>query len=212
MTQLIEEGKGPLAERVSNGLYFNSDGNNSNDWPNSLLYTALSNDTFTFSYFLAKVLSKGTVRLRSSDPGDAPRIDPAYLSDNTDYKSFVEGVRFAFFILEKSLIAQYVTPPSFDEIGCPTCPNKTRSDCIEGIVCYIRYYTSSGSHPCCTTPIGSIENSDAVVDPFLRVKNINNLRVCDSSVFPDMPSGNLNSPTTMVAEKCSQIIIDYHRL
>ncbi len=54
--------------------------------------------------------------------------------------------------------------------------------------------------------MGDINRDDVVVDPFLRVKNAKNLRICDASVFPDIPNSNTNAPTNMVAEKCASMI------
>ncbi len=54
--------------------------------------------------------------------------------------------------------------------------------------------------------MGAVDRDDVVVDPYLRVKNIKNLRICDASVFPLIPNGNTCAPTLMVGEKCAQII------
>ena len=156
---------------------------------------------------MGRVRSRGTVRLRSSNPYSLPRIDPRFLSDKNDFRDFVDSVRFSLKLLERSPLAKYVNPSSIEVEGCPVCNKRYRYECTESIEYYVRYYTSTGSHSCGSCRMGAVQRHDIVVDSFLKVKYVTNLRVCDSSIFPDVPNGNLNSPTTMVAEKCSQMIM-----
>ncbi|CAG2111255.1 unnamed protein product, partial [Medioppia subpectinata] len=76
----------------------------------------------------------------------------------------------------------------FTPIGCPTCPGKYAYQCLEGLQCYMRYKSETSGHPGGSCRMGAIERPDVVVDPLLRVKGINRLRVCDSSVFPVVPN------------------------
>ena len=71
---------------------------------------------------------------------------------------------------------------------------------------YIRSNAETAYHPCGTCKMGVDEM--AVVDENLKVKGIQNLRVVDASVIPEIPSANLNAPTLMIAEKASDIIIN----
>ena len=69
---------------------------------------------------------------------------------------------------------------------------------------YVRQGVESAYHPSCTCKMGQDEM--AVVDPSTRVRGIDRLRVVDSSIFPTIPNGNLNSPTIMTAERAADLI------
>ena len=71
---------------------------------------------------------------------------------------------------------------------------------------YIRSKADTAYHPCGTCKMGLDDMS--VVDENLKVKGIQNLRVVDASVIPEIPSANLNAPTLMIAEKASDIILN----
>ena len=71
---------------------------------------------------------------------------------------------------------------------------------------YIRQNTLSLHHPVGTCRMGSRDDPSAVVDPKLRVKGVDRLRVVDASVMPEIVSGNSNAPTIMIAEKATDII------
>ena len=74
----------------------------------------------------------------------------------------------------------------------------------EEIDAFVRSAVESAYHPSCTCRMG--EDDMAVVDSQTRVHGIDNLRVVDSSIFPTIPNGNLNSPTIMLAERAADII------
>ena len=71
---------------------------------------------------------------------------------------------------------------------------------------WVRQNCESAFHPSCTCRIGAREDPLAVLDTECRVRNIDNLRVVDSSVFPTITNGDLNAPTIMVAERVSDMI------
>ena len=71
---------------------------------------------------------------------------------------------------------------------------------------YIRQKAWSVFHPCSTCRMGNNPNI-SVVDPKLRVHGVDNLRVVDASIFPTIPTGNINAPSIMVGENASDIIL-----
>ena len=72
--------------------------------------------------------------------------------------------------------------------------------------CYVRYLAVTVYHHCGTCKMGAENDSTSVVDPNLRVKGIQGLRVADASIFPNVTSGNTNAPTIMVGEKAADLI------
>ena len=81
--------------------------------------------------------------------------------------------------------------------------DKTTDDELDD---YIRSKAETAYHPCGTCKMGV--DDLAVVDENLKVKGIQNLRVIDASIMPEIPSANLNAPTLMIAEKGSDLILD----
>ncbi|HMR33714.1 MAG TPA: choline dehydrogenase [Geminicoccaceae bacterium] len=141
--------------------------------------------------------SRGRLRLRSADPAGHPLIEPELLSEERDRREMRDCVRLA-----REIIAQ----PAFDRYrGDEIRPGPAlQSD--DAIDAFVRAKADSAYHPCGTCRMG--QGEDAVVDPQCRVRGIEGLRVVDASVMPSEPSGNLNAPTIMLAEKASDMILD----
>ena len=142
--------------------------------------------------------SRGTVRLASSRPEDAPLIDPNYLA--TDHDRFVmrEGLK-----LGRDLLAQ----PAFKQYH-------QREDLPGGHVqsdaeldAFIRHDASSAYHPCGTARMGADGDERAVVDLELKFRGIEGLRIVDASVIPAVPSANINACVFMIAEKAADLIL-----
>ena len=165
--------------------------------------------TFSFEGFLQRVRSHGFVRLRSKNPLVHPIINPKFLTHPQDFEDFVELMKFIFFFYERSSINSYVLPHK-PIPGCQFCPNsKYIYECDSYIRCYIIQFTYTGYHPVGTCRMGDPRRPDTVVDPRLRVKGIDRLRVCDASVMPSIPNGNTNAASIMIGEKCSDLIKQY---
>jgi len=141
--------------------------------------------------------SRGEVTLMSSSPYDYPRIKFNYLENENDLKKTRECIHIARKILSQSSL----TPYAGKEIG-PGSDKVSDDDLNE----YIRENAETAYHPSCTLKMGV--DKMAVVDENLKIYGLQNIRVIDSSIMPEITSGNLNAPTLMIAEKASDIIIN----
>ncbi|MDX1556146.1 MAG: GMC oxidoreductase, partial [Xanthomonadales bacterium] len=134
--------------------------------------------------------SRGTIRLKSSDPTEAPAIQPNYLSADYDRRMMLECVRVA-----RAIFSQ----PAFEpHRGQEILPGPTAED-DESVMAFIRRKAETIYHPVGTCRMGNDEQ--AVVNPNLEVRGIEHLHVVDASVMPALISGNTNAPTIMIAEK-----------
>ncbi|MBA8836879.1 GMC family oxidoreductase N-terminal domain-containing protein [Ochrobactrum sp. RH2CCR150] len=139
--------------------------------------------------------SRGTVRLASSDPAAAPLIDPNYWSDPHDLKMSLEGLKIAREILQQEALKPFVMAERLPG------PKVVTDDDLFDYACA---NAKTDHHPVGTCKMGA--DASAVVDLELRVRGLEGLRVCDSSIMPRVPSCNTNAPTIMVGEKGSDII------
>ena len=140
--------------------------------------------------------SRGSVRLQSRDPFDAPLIDPAYLSDHRDTTLMVEGVKKLRTIMQAPALQAYRGKEIY------TAGIETDAQ-WEG---YIRERADTIYHPVGTCKMGSAHDPMAVLDTQLRVKGVSGLRVIDASAMPTLISGNTNAPTIMMAEKAADFL------
>jgi choline dehydrogenase len=141
--------------------------------------------------------SRGTVRLRSPDPADPPRIQFNYMSHPDDWIEMRACIR-----LTREIFAQR----AFDLYRGREI--KPGADCVsdEALDAFVRDHVESAYHPSCTCKMGSPADPFAVVDPETRVIGVEGLRVVDSSIMPSITNGNLNAPTIMVGEKAADMI------
>jgi choline dehydrogenase len=140
-------------------------------------------------------LSRGYVRARTPDPHDQPGINPRYLSEDTDRRAMVGGLRFLRRLFAAPALAKYVVA---EKVPGPN----VQSD--EELLDYARGNGSTVYHASCSCRMGS--DPMAVVDSELRVHGLEGLRVIDASVMPAVTSTNTNAPTIMIAEKGATII------
>ncbi len=157
----------------------------------------LPGDGYTLHACFLRPRSRGRITLASNRASDKPRIEANYLGDaeGFDLKMMVECAK-----VSREVFAQ----PAFDAYrGAPIFP--ARSDLSDAeLVEFIRAKAESVYHPAGTCRMGSDE--DAVVDPQLRVRGLDGLRVVDASVMPTLPGGNTNAPTIMIAERAADLI------
>jgi choline dehydrogenase len=140
--------------------------------------------------------SRGHLRLRSTDPRAHPLIQPNLLAEPRDRDEMRACVH-----LTREIFAQ----KAFDPFRGPEISPgpSVRSD-VE-IDAFVRRKAESAYHPCGTCCMG--KDAMAVVDPKCRVRGIRGLRVVDASIMPSEPSGNLNAPVIMLAEKASDLLL-----
>ncbi|APO68292.1 glucose-methanol-choline oxidoreductase protein [Rhizobium gallicum] len=139
--------------------------------------------------------SRGTVRLASADPAHAPLIDPNYWSDPHDRKMSIEGLKIAREIMQQAALKPYVLEEKLPGSGVVTDEQLFDYGCANA---------KTDHHPVGTCKMGA--DAMAVVGLDLKVRGLEGLRVCDSSVMPRVPSCNTNGPTIMVGEKGADII------
>ena len=135
------------------------------------------------------------MRLRSADAAALPVIDPNFLGHPDDLKTSVEGVRVSREIFLRPALQKYIRALRF-----PGEEVRTQADFEE----YARQYGRTSYHPTGTCKMGADEM--AVVDPRLRVRGLEGVRICDSSVMPSLIGSNTNAATMMIAEKASDMI------
>jgi choline dehydrogenase len=145
-------------------------------------------------YFL-HTRSRGSVSLKSADPGAPPIIDPNFLAEPYDMDRTVDCVKVGQEIMSQPSIAKFVVN---EFLPGPNC--RTKAD----YEAYCRDRARSGYHPVGTCKMGTDEM--AVVDPQLRVRGLDGLRVADSSIMPRLVSGNTNAPSIMIGERASDFI------
>ena len=149
----------------------------------------------TLNSYTVRPKSRGTVRLRSADPADLPVIDPNFLAEPDDLKTSVEGVKTSVEIFRQPSLQKYIR-----KIHFPSDEVTSQAD----FEAYARQYGRTSYHPTCTCKMGDDDMS--VVDPQCRVRGVDALRICDSSIMPSLVGSNTNAPTIMIAEKASDLI------
>ncbi|WP_256646309.1 GMC family oxidoreductase [Thermomonas paludicola] len=157
----------------------------------------LPGDGYTMHACFLRPHSRGRLTLASNRASDKPLIDPNYLGDaeGFDLKMLVECARVSLEILAQKAFDPYRGAPIF-----PAQTPRSEADFIE----FVRNRAETVYHPIGTCRMGS--DAAAVVDPQLRVNGVGGLRVVDASVMPNLPGGNTNAPTIMIAERAADLI------
>ena len=159
---------------------------------------AISGDGFQVHVGPMRTKSRGFVRIRNNDAKSHPKILFNYMSHEDDWQEFRACIRHTREIMKQAAMVPYAG----DEIqpGAAAISDAQIDD-------FIREHCESAYHPCGTSKMGSVMDKLAVVDPECRVIGMQNLRVVDSSIMPQVTNGNLNAPTILIGEKASDHIL-----
>jgi choline dehydrogenase len=139
--------------------------------------------------------SRGTVRLQSSDPVKAPLIDPNYLSDPWDREMSIRGLKLTREIMAQTPFDKFVLAERL-----PGPEIKTDQDYFD----FICQHSKTSHHCAGTCRMGP--DDQAVVDPELKFKGIEGLRIVDNSIMPSVISSNTNAAAIMIGEKAADMI------
>ncbi|PSM44228.1 oxidoreductase [Streptomyces dioscori] len=148
---------------------------------------------------IPKPRSRGRLYLTSADPAEKPALDFRYFTDEDDYdgRTLVDGIRIAREIAKTEPLAHWLTR----EV-CPG-PDVTGD---EELGEYARKVAHTVYHPAGTCRMGAVDDRLAVVDPELRIRGLDGIRIADASVFPTMPAVNPMIGVLMVGEKCVDLL------
>jgi choline dehydrogenase len=150
---------------------------------------------FTLGPTLVTPTSRGRLIIRSADPTAPPRIYGNVLSQSSEMKVLLYGLKLARDIARAGAFDTYR--------GSEFMPGEAIKTDAQ-LEAYVRAKVELLYHPCGTCKMGQDEH--AVVDPELKVRGVAGLRVADASVMPIVPRGNTNAPTIMIAERCAALM------
>jgi choline dehydrogenase len=144
--------------------------------------------------------SRGTVRIRSTRPDEAPSIAPNYLATEEDREVAADAIRTTRRLMRQQALARY-HPVEF-------LPGPSVGDDDASLAKAAGDIGTTIFHPVGTAKMGTANDATAVVDERLRFHGIGGLRIADASVMPTITSGNTNTPTAMIAEKAAAMILE----
>jgi 4-pyridoxate dehydrogenase len=153
-------------------------------------------DSFGLRPVLLHPESRGVVRLRSADPAAPVRIVQNFLATDHDVRTIREGVKLGRDIARRKGLEPFRGRESAPGPNCRTDGE---------IDAFVRRTAITAHHPCATCAMGA--GDDAALDPSLRVRGVEGLRVADASAMPDLVSGNINACVLMIAEKASDLVL-----
>jgi choline dehydrogenase/4-pyridoxate dehydrogenase len=154
-------------------------------------------DGFSLRAVMLRPESRGEILLSSADPRAPVRIRQNFLSTDNDKRTLRDGL--------KLVRRMGATPPLSDFVAREIAPGSAvESD--DALDAYISATAATAHHPLGTCKMGLEGDRMAVVDPELRVRGVEGLRVVDASVMPDLVGANINAPVIMIAEKAADMI------
>ncbi|HEY1936977.1 MAG TPA: choline dehydrogenase [Candidatus Angelobacter sp.] len=158
-------------------------------------FQQIKGHAFTFGPTLLHPHSRGEIKLRSSNPLDAPSIRANYYADSRDLDVMLEGVKLVRTLAGTNAFSGFR--------GAELLPGPAAKD-DAALRAHICKFTETLYHPVGTCKMG--QDEVAVVDSELRVHGVEGLRVVDASIMPTVIGGNTNAPTIMIAEKAADLI------
>ncbi len=156
---------------------------------------------FTITTVVVKPKSRGSVKLRSSNPDDMPLVSPNLLKHPDDMRAMIEGQRY--------FLKAIHTPPlsnRFEKIAIPN-PSDTSDEALKA---HCKRFVKTNYHPSGTCRMGPSGDSMAVLDSRMRVIGVDGLRICDLSAMPNINAGNTNAPAMMLGSRCAELILQQH--
>ena len=157
--------------------------------------TAVKGHGITINTCVLRPESRGRITLASNDAAVMPIIDPNFHAVEADREMSIKGVRLAREILAQSELSRHI-----EREFLPGAEANTDTE----ILAYIKQYASVDYHPVGTCKMG--RDAMAVVDAQLRVHGLEGTRIVDSSIMPNLISGNTNAPSIMIGEKGAAMI------
>jgi choline dehydrogenase len=151
-------------------------------------------DAITASVCNLNPSSRGSIEIVSPSAADAPRIQPNYLSTAEDRQVAADSLR---------LVRRIAAMPAFAACRPRELKPGAEFQTDEQLARLAGDIATTIFHPAGTCRMGRDDDPGAVVDPRLRVRGVDGLRVVDASVMPVLPSGNINAPTLMIAERAA---------
>ncbi|MDE1166675.1 MAG: GMC family oxidoreductase N-terminal domain-containing protein [Pseudomonas sp.] len=149
----------------------------------------------TLNFEHVRPRSRGQVSLRSADPHELPRIAPNYMAEQYDVDRLCEGYRIGQDIMAQPAFSGYVARQHYPDV---TFTSQAQ------LAAYLKRNARAALHPVGTCRMGV--DALSVVDPQLRVHGIDNLRVADASIMPNIVSGNTNAACTLIGERAADLI------
>jgi choline dehydrogenase-like flavoprotein len=164
-------------------------------------------ESYTMLPMLYRPKSRGYIKLRSTNPYEAPVIDPKYYSHPDDLKSMVEAIKIALALANTPPLKKYGSVYLGEKATFPSCDvYKHFPTSEEALECQAKAQTFTIYHPVGTCKMGSPFDPMAVVGPDLRVLKVKGLRIADASVMPQIVSCNTNAATIVIGEKGADLI------
>ncbi|CAG9104644.1 unnamed protein product [Plutella xylostella] len=152
---------------------------------------------------LLKPKSKGRIVLNSNDPYDSPLIYANYFDDPEDLETIINGIKYVLKFADTKIFKDVGFKLHWVDLEACQQYDKQSDTFLE---CMARETTFSLYHPVGTAKMGPHGDDTAVVDPDLKVKGVERLRVIDASVMPSIVRGNTNAPVIMIGEKGADLI------
>ena len=158
---------------------------------------------FTASACNLRPESRGSITLKSPDPRASPAICLNYLSTENDRQVAVDSLKLTRKIAQSPALAKFLPEEFKPGLNIETDEQLAKSAGDIGTTIF---------HPVGTCKMGPASDTNAVVDHRLRLHGVARLRVVDASIMPTITSGNTNSPTIMIAERASAMILEDRKL
>ncbi|MEP7084891.1 MAG: GMC family oxidoreductase N-terminal domain-containing protein, partial [Betaproteobacteria bacterium] len=151
---------------------------------------------FTASLWQCHPAARGRISIRSADPLEQPRIEPRYLSEERDRQTIVAGIR---------MLREIYCQPAFRDLWDAEVVPGPQQDSERALLDFAREKGGTVFHPVGTCRMGG--DPQSVVDPELRVRGVERLRVIDASVMPTITSANSNAASLMIGEKGARLVL-----